>query len=203
MLFTSVKKENVNINPLEGLNPVRSLVIMDFNKGEVIRKIENIGTSLSFELHESPWLFDENRFIYSVSGEKKIMTDGVDIAPIQEDQLGIYVYDLVNDQKKLLIPGGRFGVSSPIDLQISYIKDQSIWMMDLKDSTTKIVYKAGSKEKISNIHWTPDGKYIYIASFYSLKPEHFKSVEKLIEISTGKEVAFKKIEHGFYSYTWK
>lgn len=202
LLFTTERKGDIKLNPLEGLSRKKSIVVMDFNNKEVIKKIENVGVSPNFELHESPWVYDENRFIYSITGERKIIVEGVNINPIQE-QPGIYVYDIATDQTKLLVPGARFAVCSPVDLRIAYIKDQSVWVMGLKDSTTKIVYKGSSKEKISNIHWTPDGKYIYIVYFVNYTHDFFKSGEKLIEVSTSKEVPFKKIGHGFNSYTWK
>ncbi|HMK25422.1 MAG TPA: hypothetical protein VK483_05270 [Chitinophagaceae bacterium] len=203
LLFTTIRKGNANINPLEGLNPVLSLVIMDFNKKEVIEKIKNVGTSLSFELHESPWLFDENRFIYSISGEKKITVEGINADSPQKDELGIYVYDLTVNQKKMLIPEARFGICSPVDLHVSYIKGQSVWVIDLKDNSTKNVFQVGPKDRIGNIHWTPDGKYIYIAYINYSNPTGPEPEEKLIEVRTSKEVFFEKIEHGFHSYSWK
>jgi len=202
LIFMTLKSNKRTENPLEGLTPMLSLVIMDFEKKQVIKKIDSIGRAPNFEMHESPWLFDESRFIYSISGENKIIVEGVNINPVEE-QAGIYIYDIVTDQKKLLVPNARFGVCSPVDLRIAYLKDQMIEVLNLKDNSTKMVYKTGSKEKISNIHWTPDGKYIYLVYFKNYSSNYFDSGEKLIEVSTGKEIPFKKIGHGFHSYTWK
>jgi WD40 repeat protein len=203
LLFATEKKGDIKINPLEGLSRMQSIVIMDFDQRKVTKKIENIGVYPNFQLHESPWLFDEDHFIFSLSDENKIIVDGNDINPIQGDEAGIYVCDITTDQKKLLIAGARFGICSPVDLRICYIKDQSIWILDMNDKTEKIVYKAGSKEKISNIHWAPNGKYIYLAYFNNGNSNSINSGEKLIEVSSGKEISFKKIRHGFFPYTWK
>ena len=200
LLFETQIKGDFKVNPFEGLSRELSIVIMDFNKKEIIKRIEKIGLSPNFEIYESPWLFDEDRFLYSISGDAKIITNGVRVNPKSEDDPGVYIYDISSDQKKLLIPDARFVICSPVDLRISYVKGPSIWIMDLKDSTEKILYKGEPKEYISNMHWTPDGKFIYMICYWKAR-EEFR--EKLIEVSTNKEVPFKKIGHGFNSYTWK
>ncbi len=200
LLFETQKKGDVKINPFEGLSRELSIVVMDFNKKEIIKRIENIGLSTYFAMHESPWLFDEGRFLYSISGDREISTNGVRVNPKSADDPGVYIYDISTDQKKLLIPDGRFVICSPVDLRISYVKGSSIWIMDLKDSTEKILYKGEEKEYISNMHWTPDGKFIYVICYWKNR-EEFR--EKLIEVNTNKEVSFKKIGHGFHPHTWK
>ena len=194
---------DIKINPLEGLNRQQSLVIMDFEQRKVFKRIENFGSSMSIDFEESPWLYDEDRLIYTVSSEKRIKVEGQDINSVAEGASGIYMYDLNTDQHKLLVPDGQFGICSPVNLQISYIKDKSVWVLDLKDNTTKMVYEAEEKQKVSNIHWTPDGKYIYLACFNNPGTDFFTTREKLIEVSTGEEIPFKKIGHGFIPYTWK
>ena len=138
-----------------------------------------------------------------MSSDRQIAIGETEINPILGDATGIYIYDLATNERKLIIPEGRFGIPSPVNAEIGFIKDQSISVMDLKDSSVKSVYKVGLKDKIVNLHWTPDGKFIYIAyyiysDFSKLEPE-----EKLIEIKTNKEAPFIKIGQGFKSYTWK
>jgi len=203
LLFASQNKGDIKVNPLEGLSRMQSLVIMDLNQKKVVKRIENIGVAANFELRESPWLYDEDRFIYSISGENKIKIKGETINPVEEESAGVYVYDLTTDKKKLLIQGGRFGISSPTNFQLAFIKGQSVWMLDLKSNATKMIYEAGTKEKVSNIHWTPDGKCIYLVYFDYYVSDFFTSGEKLIEVSSSKEVGFKKIGQGFGAYSWK
>ena len=111
---------------------------------------------------------------------------------------GVYIYNLISNEGQLLIPDAHFAICSPINFQIGYVKDQSISLMDLKTNTTKVLYKLKSNDKVYNIHWASNGKFIYVYYFTRQMPE-----EKLIEVSTGKEVSFKKMGLGFYSYTWK
>lgn len=200
LLFETVKKKDPKVNPFAGLSPEISIVVMDFKKKEIIKRVEKIGLGPSFVIVESPWLFDEDHFLYSISGDRKIIANGVRVNPKSEDDPGVYIYNILSGQKKLLIPDARFAICSPVDFRISYVKGPSIWIMDLKDSTEKILYKGDTKEYISDMHWTPDGKFIYIICYWKNR-EEFK--EKLIEVSTNKEVPFKKIGHGFNSYTWK
>lgn len=203
LVFTLEIVGDIKLDPLEGLNRQQSLVIMDFEKRKVFKRIENFGTSMSIDFNESPWLYDEDRLIYTISGNKRITVEGQAINSVAEGASGIYMYDLNTDQHKLLVPDGQFGICSPVNLQICYIKDKSVWILDLKDNTTKMVYEAGVKQKVSNIHWTPDGKYIYLAYFNNPGTDFFSTREKLIEVITGEEIPFKKIGHGFIPYTWK
>lgn len=203
VLFTTQKRGDPKTAPFEGLTPMLSLVIMDFTQKKIIKRIDSIGRSPNIQLHESPWLFDESSFIYSVSGENRLVNDGDTVNPIEEGVAGVYVYDLNIDKRKLLVPGGRLAIASPVSLQLAYVKDQSIWVLDLKDKTEKLLYEAGSKEKISNIHWTPDGKYIYLVFFDYYLMDSFTSGERLIEVRTGEGMQVKGIGHGFRKYTWK
>lgn len=202
LLFTITKPGDREKNPLEGLMRMNSLFIMDFKSREIIKKIDNVGITPIFSLEESPWLYDGSGFIYSINYESGIA--GRYELNEKKAAAGIYIYNISEDKKKLLIPEAYFGICSPVDLKIAYKKGQSVYYFNLKDNSTRLVYKAGKKEKLRDIHWTPDGKYIYIAFFnYHLSDILFDSGEKLIEVETGKEVAFKRINHGFQSYSWK
>jgi hypothetical protein len=104
-----------------------------------------------------------------------------------------------------LVPGGHFAVASPVRKEIAYMKDKSIRVLNLDNNNDKIIYEIGSKEKVPDIHWSPDGKYVYLAYFnyhFGLS-DLFTSGEKLIEVSTGREMSFAKIGHGFHPYTWR
>jgi hypothetical protein len=203
LLFTTERKADINLNPLEGLSRSKSIAIIDFKSGKVIHKIQNAFTSLNFELCESPWLYDENSFIYSITTGRNIIVDGVGLDTIQKKHPGIYVYDIMTNKEKMLVPNAHFGICSPSDFRIAYIKGQSIWVMNLNDGSNKIIYSAKDKDRIINIHWSPDGKHIYLAYFYHKSSTDIRPEERLIEVSTNKEIHFVKIGHGFNSYTWK
>lgn len=204
LLFTIEKKGDTKDNPIEGLIRQKTIIVMDFNERSIIKRIENIGTSLSFEICESPWLFDETKFIFSISDEKKIISEeNVALNSTQENIPGVYIYDMVTGHSKILIPKARLGICSPVENRISYFKNNAVWVMDLKDNSSKIVYKVGQKDRATNIHWTPDGKFIYLAFYNYNRQNDGRPIEKLIDVKTGKEVPFNKLEHGFYPYTWK
>lgn len=133
------------------------------------------------------------------------MSEGNVINSVDEESEGVYVYDLTTDQIKLLVPGGRFAIASPIRDQIAYIKDNSIRVMDLSTNEERIIFRFDSKDKVIDIHWTPNGASIYVAYFhYYFGSYHLSSSrEKLIEVSSKRELPFKKIGMGFGYYTWK
>ena len=203
LLFTIEKRGDVMKNPFEGLTRTLSIVILNFKNKQVIKNIKDIGSLPNFELSESPWLYDENHFVYSILNERVIMSNNTRINPVNNNHTGIYMYDLKTDQKKLILSDAHFGICSPVNEQIGYIKEQSVGIMNLKKGTIKIIYKAEQDEKIANIHWTPNGRHIYVASAINHSADSVEPREKLIDIDTGKELQFKKIGHGFNYYTWK
>jgi len=203
LLFTSSIRGDVKADPFQGISNNQSLVILDLKSKEVIKRIENIGVSSSLQFEESPWLYDEHRFVYSISGENKITNGGRIVNPVGKGSAGVYIYDLKTDQHLLLVPDGRFAIASPNRNQIAFMKEKSVRLLNLDDHSEKTIYDIGPKEKVPDIHWTPDGKYIYLVYFDYYLGDVFTSGEKLIEVSTGNELPFKKIGHGFAPYTWK
>jgi len=205
LIFTTHREVDPKIYPFEGLTPMLSLVIMNLEQKKVIVKIDSIGRFPNFKIEESPWLHEGYRFIYSIDGGTKLKLQGEEklINPVETPE-GVYTFDVTSGERKLLVPGGRSAIASPISNQIAYEKDNSIKVLDLKTNKEKTLYKYSSKEKLRGKHWTPDGKYIYFAYTYQWGiGDMFNTGEKLIEVSTGKEKPFKKIGHGFTSYTWK
>lgn len=202
LLFTITRKGDKKLNPLEGLMRMKSIFIMSYYDRRIIKKIENVGISPIFSINESPWIYDGRSFIYSINYENGIANSNALNDKVTKP--GIYIYNLINDQLKLLIPDGNFGICSPVDSIIAYKSGQSIFCYNLKDNTNQLVYEGIKKEKITNIHWAPDGKHIYLASYiFHLGEYDFDSSQKFIEVETGKEIPFKKINHGFNSYSWK
>jgi hypothetical protein len=203
LLFIIDTVGDLSINPLEGLMRMESIIIMDFQQKTVIKKILNVGIIPSFDICESPWLYDENRFVYSLAAGVDIKLKGESVSPQQERPPGIYLYNVLTGKEELIIPNGSCAIASPTSNQIAFIKEQAVMVMDLTDNSSKVIYKIGSKETVKNIHWTPDGKFIYFVHTNYYIFNFFTSGEKLIEISTGKNIPFKKIGQGFGYYTWK
>jgi WD40 repeat protein len=197
LLFTIIKKGDVKQDPFAGFNADKIIIIMDFKKREIIRRIE--GFTVDLEESHSPWIFGETHFLFTIPKDRKILlgNNRVNKPPVYKP--GVYLYDLSTDQKTLVIPDATNAISCPVDKRFCYIKDQSVYVRDLKDNSEKILY-TWNQGNIPHLNWSPDGKFIYMLCY-----DHnlHGSQEKLIESSTGKEIPFKKIHHGFYLYAWK
>jgi hypothetical protein len=183
-----------------------SLAVMDLEQKKVVAKMDSVGRFPNLRVEESPWLHEGYQFVYSIDGGTKLKLEGEDklINPVEEPE-GVYIYDVLSGEHKLLIPRGRSAIVSPTSNQIAYEKDNSVMVLDLGTNKTKTIYKYGEKERLRGKHWTPDGKFIYFAyTDYSAITDILNdNGEKLIDASTGKEKPFKKIGHGFESYSWK
>lgn len=204
LLFTTHRIAD-SAHPFEGLTPMLSLMIMELDQKKVIKRIDSIGRSPNFKIEESPWLYEGYQFVYSLDGGTKLRLEGQEelINPV-EDTEGIYLFDVLTGKRKLLVPGGRSAIASPTSNQIAYEKDNSIRVLDLNTHQEKKIYEYSSKSNVQGTHWTPDGKCIYLVYKYSWGlSDLFHMGEKLIEVSTGKEIAFKSIKHGYDIYTWK
>ena len=98
------------------------LVILLLPKRQVIKLIKDVGTIPAFEIHESPWLFDETAFVY---GHKKA-EDPLHDSVAEQDSNGIFMCNIGTGQQKLLIADAHFAICSPTNLKIAYIKDQAL-----------------------------------------------------------------------------
>jgi hypothetical protein len=183
-----------------------SLAVMDLEQKKVIVKLDSVGRFPNLQIEESPWLHEGYQFVYSIYGGVKFKLEGQEelINPVESPE-GIYLFDVLSGERKLLVPGGHSAIVSPTSNQIAYEKDNSLRVLDLKTNKEKIIYKLSSKEGLSGTPWTPDGKSIYFAyTHYSRITDILNdNGEKLIDASTGKEKPFKKIGLGFYPYSWK
>ena len=162
-IFTTHNNADPHIYPFEALAPMVSLVIMDLKQKKVITKIDSVGRMPNFKIEESPWLKNGYRFVFSTDGETqfKVKGDQQLINPTKGIK-GIYMYDVVSNVSTLLVPGARSAIASPAKDEIAYQKDDAIRVMDLTSGREKIVYAIDSKETLRGMHWTPDGKYIYL-----------------------------------------
>lgn len=205
LILTTHKKADPHLFPFEDLTPMLSLMVIDLEQRKVISKIDSVGRSPNFLIEESPWLHSRYQFIYSIDSgtQVKFQREKESINPAETTE-GVYIYDVILNEYRLIVPGGRSAISSPINNQIAYEKENSIRVLDLNTHKERTIYKHSSNEKLRSKHWTPDGKYIYFAyNYFWGIGDMFNTGEKLIEVSTGKEQSFMKIGHGFAPYTWK
>lgn len=197
LLFTTDTVGDIDKNPFEGLTRMNSIMIMDLQKRKIIRVFKDVGIMPGFTIHESPWLFDETRFVYSYT-----RPEGYD-QNNKYDSSGVYICDIGNGQKKLLIPNAYFPICSPTSLKIAYIKDQALRVLNLETKNSVVIFDAAKNIRFRDIHWTPDGEYIYLAYFSDYPFGMFFFHEKLIDVATGESIPFKKIDFGLFAYSWK
>lgn len=206
LLFTIKRKADPVKYPFEGLAPMVSLAVMDLERKKVVAKLDSAGRFPNLWIQESPWLHEGYQFVYSIYSGVKFKLEGQEelINPVETTE-GIYLFDVPTGERKLLVAGGHSAMVSPTSNQIAYEKDNSLRVLDLKTNKEKIIYKHGPKEGLRGTHWTPDGKFIYFAYTRQSRITDIlnDNGEKLIDASTGKEKPFKKIGHGFQTYTWK
>ena len=203
LLFTTHKTMNPEIYPFEGLTPMLCLNIMDLKEKKIITKIDSIGRSPNFELNESPWLIDGENFVYSLSDQTKIISEGEVYNTLGNKAPGVYKYSLKTGKSSLLVPDATTAVASPVKIEIAYVKDKKIYILDLNNNSQKLIYEFSSKKNASDLHYTPDGKMVYIRFGGRDFTGYYSSTEKLIEISTLKEIEFKKIRDEYSWYSWK
>jgi hypothetical protein len=207
LLFMIQREADPVKYPFEGLAAMVSLAVMDLEQKKVITKLDSVGRFPNLSIEESPWLHDGYQFVYSIDGGVKFKLKGKEeelINPVEKTE-GIYLFNVLSGEHRLLIPGGHSAIVSPTNNKIAYEKGNSIRVLDLNTNEEKIIYKHGQNEGLRSTHWTPDGKSIYFAyTHYSAITDILNdNGEKLIDASTGKEKPFKSIRHGFQSYSWK
>lgn len=194
LLFISSKAvENAGV--IRTWNRPQTMVIMDFKSKQVIKTLDPVG-ALHLGIDESPWLPDESHFVYSITNAREVEVRGE--SPMKmEEKPGVYLYDLSKGTNTLIAPDATHAMSSPVRDEIAFMKDGRIGIFKLNDNSIKWLFDF---RKSSVMHWSPDGDYIYLLDYNYLGNG---SEEKLIRVSDGEEVPFKKVKHGYYSYTWK
>ncbi len=179
--------------------------IADFNKRKVIKQIESFCPRVYFEMAESPWSPDEKHFVYSVSDKRKMKTEGEKEKIRLMPENGIYIYSIVRDEHQRITDYGHYAVWSPKGNYIAYLLEDEIWLYNLSDSVSTRLYKPELYERVKDIHWAPDGEYLFVTcpKYHHHQNMLYSYNEKLLNIPEGKPVNFQKINKGLCWYTWK
>ncbi len=177
--------------------------IINIKDQTIVKQISNFCKNVNFDMAESPWSTDENRFVYSIV-YKNINTEKIlrvlDVHP----KKGIYIYNIKEDNHIKIAEEGYSAVWSPRGDSISFIKNNKVWLYNVISKETELLYAAEKHEQIKKIHWTPDGNYLYIVcpKYYG-NNFNMKHNEKLIRIIDKKEIEFVKPNICLNSFTWK
>jgi Tol biopolymer transport system component len=165
LLFTLENDYFNSSDPLGQLNRPVNILIMDFKKREVIRKLDTVSMSLNVWINYAPWLSNESSFIYDFRTDRKIKMYNDTSEERMTEQSGIYLYDINLDKKSFLIPDGYSGVVSPLEDKIAYLKGKSIYVYDVNKKSNELLYSLSKNEKTAFVNWTPNGDYIYFESY--------------------------------------
>ena len=154
---------------------------------------------------EYPWSPDEKYFVYSVIDKHNITTEGENEKIRFKPEYGIYIYSIENKKNTRIIDKGHYAVWSPKGDYIAYLNKDEIWLYYVNDGSSSLLYQHEPYERIKDIHWTPDGDYLFVTCpKYNLNKDLlFSYNEKLICITERKPVDFQKINKGLNWYTWK
>lgn len=165
LLFTLENDYFNPSDPLGQLNRPVSILIMDFKKREIIRKLDTVGMSLNVWINDAPWLSNENSFIYDFRMDREIKMYNDTSEERMTKQAGIYLYDINLEKNSLLIPNGFSGEVSPLEDKIAYLKDSGIYVYNVSTKSNQLLYSLSNKEKTAFVKWTPNGEYIYFESY--------------------------------------
>ena len=202
-LLFSTNKCGIRLNePEDSILDLKTIVVMDFETKEIIRKVNPVSHSSVFSLYESPWLVDEKQFIYEIP----VTPQGVVPSSTSNGKNipGLHLYDITTGKDSLIVADAEEGICSPVDYRVAYKKNDVVYVLDLKSGVTKKLWEKRKRE-VGGLHWTPDGKYIYvwhdIRTNYSKFFSDFKTI--LIDAETGKTIPFDIPSGHFSDYTWK
>ena len=185
--------------PFEELMPMLTLKVLDMKTGAVLHTIDSIGRPPSFLMHESPWLHDGHRFLWSISQAPRLIAEGQDVFSHDSTGNGVYMYDMRLGRSALLLPGARLPIVSATGNFLAYIKDNELRVLDVDRNVDRSVFIFEKSEDVRDLHWTPDGRFIFAGSVEGRDDPY----ERLIDVHTGKDVPVEGIGMTSGSYSWK
>lgn len=204
LLFFITEVESENKSGLDLFKRPITINVINFKTKTLVKQIPNVCDNIKFDIKESPWSPDENSIVYSIVNDRKIIEKGKPEPVKLEAKDGVYIYDLKKDSHEKIADKGRCAVWAPNGGAIAFIVDNEIWLHNIMSGENELFYEAEKNEQLKVIHWTPDGKYLFVVC-----PKYFgnnfnmKHNEKLIEINGKREVDFVKPNIGLNNFSWK
>lgn len=183
-----------------GFSRTENLNILSLAENKIELRIDNFNRNGDLLIAESPWSPDGAMFVYSIGKQHELWLSGHLLNAHDSTISGSYIFDLNKKKDIKFIEGSKEAVwNSTLNL-IAYIKDNSIWLYDLNNDSKKLIFSPFRNKPgaINNIHWTPDGKFIYINGYTSSRNFY----EKLIDVD-GNQIKFKPLNLCNFSFSWK
>ena len=181
---------------LSALSSKEILHIMDYGTRKEELSVENFSKGGMLAFHESPWSPDERRFVYTIRRQSISFLLGDDFKDNDTAVGGSYIYDIDKKTDVEFIAGSYKAVWCPDSNVVAYLKQGSIWLYNTNTDIHTLFLKFTSNLDI-DIHWTPDGNYLYVQY-----RKGSKIIEKLYTMDA-KEVPFKKPKLKDRFYTWR
>jgi len=203
LLFTT-EVETKEMGALELFNRPVSINVINFKSRAIIKQMPNICSNINFDIHESPWSPDEDKFVYSIRSDRKVVEAGKSGMIYLQPEDGVYIYNIKQDSFTRIAEKGFYAVWSPKGDNIAFLNDNKIWLYKTLSKSIELLYVAEKQEQLKIIHWTPDGDYLYvICPKYGGNNFNMQHNEKLIRVKDREEVSFVKPNIGLNVFTWK
>ncbi|MFN8688406.1 MAG: hypothetical protein ACK5XL_00230, partial [Cyclobacteriaceae bacterium] len=117
------------------------------------------GSGYRLDISEWPWSHDASKFTYAVTAT----------FPVEDrTALGIFVYDILLGKPNRIASEGFMSVWSNDSKYIAYATFDKVFIVNVLKQETELIYESGWFERISKIHWSPDGEYIRIHGWRKL-----------------------------------
>lgn len=147
-----------------------NLGIVDINNDSVFSAIERIAPIQMVYITNSPWSHDETRFVFTVSAGPKSIFTGIDSIPGYNYKVfepGVYEYNIISKQYKLLVKNASSATWSPDGKYIVYELDNRLYRSSSDFSTKELLYNARAFERISRgLFWLNNGESLLFRSSF-------------------------------------
>jgi hypothetical protein len=171
---------------------LESIIFKNLSTDEIL--IEQEIDFDNIELYESPWSKSNEKICFIGKSNNETKKDG------------LYVYSINSRKYQLIRNKVEKAIWAPDGCNIAFLLEGSIYIYDLNSQKEiRKIYTNSRYERITDIHWTPDSKNIFMIcpkKFFDSKL-FYNYNEKLIDIQSGKVLSFIQPRLGYNQFTWK
>lgn len=188
LLFLSETDKNDTTDFDAFLRPI-TLNIYNLITKEYVKKIAGFNKNCYLAFNENPWSPNEDRLVYTLSKRVKITVDGETLNNIDETNIGVYIFDLKEENNTRIYFQGQNAIWSPKGEKIAFTNKDTVLVYNISNKKVEPFYILPDNECLKSIHWTVDGESILILS---LRRNNLISSggyeERLVNLSSRKEV---------------
>jgi len=204
ILFAS--RYNQNILPSGSPSIPGNINVYDYKSHKLIFKMDTVAPGIKIKIEELPWSSDNSCFTFAISDRYSEMFSKLhsDTLNYKLDE-GVYVANIIDNRITKISNKGEKSVWSPADNKIAYFANDKVYVYDLDSNETKEIYSTTFYEVISRLHWSPDGRYLYIEcpkKYFNSKLLLFHR-EKAIELNSLQVIDIDSENFFGSDYSWK